>query len=130
MARPKPSFGDSMKETFRSVRNGSGMNPLETARQIRQAAAERETHERATGNQWYSKYVSTNDSVHLLLDRNGKLTTARPHVHVIQDGSKGYVEIILTYANGSHDPSESIELDAGGTEIDKAIEQVLTRLPG
>ena len=75
---------------------------------------------------WYSKYLSKDNSVHLLLDKDGRPTTNYPHVHVIYDDGKSRTIIVVTERAGHH--SYKYVVTGPDRNLDGEIEKALAIL--
>jgi hypothetical protein len=77
---------------------------------------------------WYSKYMSSDGSIQILLDKNGNVTDQYPHVHVIHDEPGSEVRIHVTRSEGRHSDHEVLPGNASGNEVNAAIERALRKL--
>lgn len=133
MARRKITFGDWMRGASQSIKNGTVMNPITTQRIINAAHDERVAREDKYPRPekdwgWYSKYRSSDGTIHVMLDRNGEPTTKYPHVHVIHDEPGGQVRIVLSLRKGEHPETRVLPGTSSGNEVNAAIDQMLRKL--
>lgn len=79
---------------------------------------------RAQGSNWYSKARSDDNTVHVMYDANGEITTDYPHVHVIHDGKANEVRVVASWGPGDHSDPLVLPGDASGNDVNTAVEQM------
>jgi hypothetical protein len=127
--RRKITIRDWLKGAGQSVRDGTAMNPFETQRRVNQAHDSRQnTYPIATGGDWYTKYRKKDGTIHIMLDRNGRLTTTYPHVHVIHDEPAAEIRIVLSRGPNDHERAATLPGGSSGNEVNAAVESAFRRL--
>lgn len=82
--------------------------------------------ERANGlDQFYSR-MTAGGRVELFIDKHGRPTTSRPHVHVTHHGS-GRVDVVATDSNGQHLWRTSLS-SPSGNDVNNAVNSARRQL--
>jgi hypothetical protein len=124
MAGRKPNLEDNLRGAWRSFRNGTGMNPFATRREVMAAHDERVTqsYPRADGDkQYYSMFNAKYGKMGYFVDRNGNPTTSYPHVHVVISEQRSVFEITASRGKHDHPQRETLPIMASGNEVNAAI---------
>lgn len=82
--------------------------------------------ERANGlDQFYSR-LTAGGRIELFVDKNGRPTTAYPHVHVVHHGN-GSVDVVASLSRGSHVWRTALR-NPSGNEVNSAVRQAQQRI--
>lgn len=107
---------------LRSQGLAGGMSPLAIRREAKQVAAERPSRR----NGWFTRY--DHGTTQVMLDKNGKLTSSYPHVHVIHDEPRNEVRIVLSRSQTDHPEQDRLPGSASGNEVNAAVDRMLRKL--
>ncbi len=83
---------------------------------------------RAEGSNWYTKYRSDDETIHLMVDKDGNATTDYPHVHVIHDEKHDQIRVVASHGPNSHSDTMTLSGNASGNDVNVAIEEMRRRL--
>lgn len=72
---------------------------------------------------YYSK-LRKDGKIDLFFDRNGEITSERPHVHVIHSEPEGKIIFKVTQENGEHTHAEELPIDASGSEVNAMVDRL------
>jgi hypothetical protein len=77
---------------------------------------------------WYTKYRTDDETIHLMVDKEGNPTTEYPHVHVIHDEKNNQIRVVASYAKDRHSDTMTLSGDASGNDVNAAVEEMRRRL--
>lgn len=83
---------------------------------------------RAQGSNWYTKSDDRDETIHLMVDKEGNSTTDYPHVHVIHDERHDQIRVVASYGPGDHSETTTLSGDASGNDVNEAVDEMRRRL--
>jgi hypothetical protein len=91
------------------------------------ASRSESSYRRAEGRNWYTKYRSDDDTVHIMLNRAGDMTTGYPHLHVIFDRDNE-IRLVITHGPYDHGEERTLPGNSTGNDVNALIEEMLRLL--
>ena len=83
---------------------------------------------RALKSNWYTKYRTDDETIHLMVDKEGNPTTDYPHVHIIHDEKNDEIRVVASYNLHGHSDTMTLSGDASGNDVNAAVEEMRRRL--
>jgi hypothetical protein len=77
---------------------------------------------------YYSMHHPNDQTTHQFIDKQGRLTFERPHVHVVFDEVNHEVRLNTTTAEGAHPAKIALPGDPSGNAVNEAIDSLREQL--